>query len=163
MVKALVVGSFDPFTLGHEQLVSSALKIADEVHIVVAENVAKKYVFPLNTRIKAIKSLYADENIIVTSYSGLVAQYCEENNIGIIVKGIRNSFDFEYEKNMAIMNEKMCGVETIFVTTKPHLQHISSTLVREMLAFEKDISEFVPSKTVKILLEETKKDESNYE
>lgn len=163
MVTALVVGSFDPFTLGHAQLVETALKLADKVEIVVAQNVTKKYLLSAQERVESIQDLYSNSKVKVSAYSGLISQYCIDNKIDFIVKGVRNSFDFENEKNMAIMNEKMCGVETIFVPTKPHLQHISSTLVREILAFGGEIKNLVPPKLEKTLLEKTKKAESNHE
>ena len=147
MVKALLTGSFDPFTLGHEQLVKSVLKIVDTLDIVLALNSSKKSVFPIQNRIECIKYLYDnDSRITVCSHSGLIAKYCIDNNIDIIVRGVRSNYDLEYEKNMATMNEKMCGVETIFFPAKQHLQHISSTIVRDILLNGGSINELVPEK-----------------
>lgn len=144
MVTALVVGSFDPITLGHEDIVDSALKVADKLHLVIGNNTNKKYFLPLEQRLAILQALYADDpRVVVTHYSGTIAQYCTENKIDIIVKGVRNNIDFEYEKNMAIYNKNKSNVQTFFVISQPTLQHISSTMVRELIRLQGDYQELV--------------------
>lgn len=143
--KAIFPGTFDPYTIGHHSLVKRSLRLVDEIVIAIGVNDAKKSYFPLEKRIEMIRSLYKDENrITVVSYNCLTVDFATENGANFIVRGIRSVNDFEYEKTIADMNRKISGVETFILFTEPELTHVSSTIVRELLKFGHDVSQFIP-------------------
>jgi pantetheine-phosphate adenylyltransferase len=143
--KAVFPGTFDPFTTGHHSLVKRSLELIDEIVIAIGINDAKSSHFPLEKRIEMIRSLYKnDSRITVSSYSGLTVDFAKEANAGFIVRGIRSVYDFEYEKTIADINRKISGIETFILFTEPELTHVSSTIVRELLKFGHDVSQFIP-------------------
>lgn len=143
--KAVFPGTFDPFTIGHHSLVKRSLKLVDEIVIAIGVNDAKKSYFSLEKRIEMIQSLYKDDNrITVASYDCLTVDFAKDNGADFIVRGIRSVNDFEYEKTIADMNRKISGVETFILFTEPELTHVSSTIVRELLKFDHDVSQFIP-------------------
>lgn len=143
--KAVFPGTFDPFTIGHYSMVRRSLELIDEIVIAIGINDAKRSYFPLDQRIDMIKSLYADDpRISVYTYDKLTVDFAKEVNANFIVRGIRSVNDFEYEKTIADMNRKISGIETFILFTEPELTHISSTIVRELLKFGHDVSEFIP-------------------
>ena len=148
---AIFPGSFDPITIGHCDIVKRALPLFDEIIIAIGENNQKKYLFPLEMRLEWIKNAFNDEpKIRVETYVGLTINYCKSAGANYIIRGIRNSSDFEYEKTIAHLNNAMMpGVETILMTAKPDLSSISSTIVREIILGKGDVTQFVPS-SVKI-------------
>jgi pantetheine-phosphate adenylyltransferase len=142
---ALFPGTFDPFTLGHFSVVGRALDIVDEMVIAIGINDSKVSYFPVQKRIEMMQQLYRGEpRVRIGSYDCLTVDYAKELGARYIVRGIRSVIDFEYEKTIADMNRKMSGVETIVLFTEPHLTHISSTVVRELLRYGHDVSDFVP-------------------
>lgn len=142
---ALFPGTFDPFTLGHFSVVERALSVVDEIVIAIGVNDNKVSYFPVNKRIEMMRRLYKDEpRVRIDSYDCLTVDYAKEVGAEYIVRGIRSVTDFEYEKTIADMNRKMSGVETIVLFTEPQLTHISSTVVRELLRYGHDVSDFVP-------------------
>jgi len=143
--KAIFPGTFDPFTIGHHSLVKRSLELIDEIVIAIGVNDAKKSYFSLEKRIEMIRSLYEnDHRITVATYRNLTVDYAKEVNANFIVRGIRSVNDFEYEKTIADMNRKISGVETFILFTEPELTHVSSTIVRELLRFGHDVSQFIP-------------------
>ena len=141
----LFPGSFDPFTLGHADIVQRALGLFGEVVIAVGYNEQKSGWMPVEERIAAIKKLYADEpRITVESYTGLTADFARERGITAIVRGVRTTKDFEYEMQMADVNRQLTGIETILLPASPQLASLSSSLVRELAHFGHDISAFLP-------------------
>ncbi|MFT4224128.1 pantetheine-phosphate adenylyltransferase [Dysgonomonas sp.] len=143
--KAIFPGTFDPFTIGHYSLVKRSLKLVDEIVIAIGINDAKKSYFSPEKRIEMIQSLYKDDNrITVASYNCLTVDFAKDNGADFIVRGIRSVNDFEYEKTIADMNRKISGVETFILFTEPELTHVSSTIVRELLKFDHDVSQFIP-------------------
>lgn len=143
--KAIFPGTFDPFTIGHHSLVKRSLKLVDGIVIAIGINDAKKSYFSLEKRIEMIRSLYKDDNrITVASYNCLTVDFAKDNGANFIVRGIRSVNDFEYEKTIADMNRKISGVETFILFTEPELTHVSSTIVRELLKFNHDVSQFIP-------------------
>ena len=142
---ALFPGTFDPFTIGHESLVKRGLMLMDEVVIAIGVNEAKKNFFPLEKRLKTIRDFYKDEpRIRVERYEGLTVDFARQVGAKYILRGIRSVNDFEYEKAVADLNRTIAGIETFVLFTEPQLTHISSTLVRELLRYGHDISEFIP-------------------
>lgn len=145
MNKGLFVGSFDPFTIGHDSIVRRALPLFDHIIIGVGVNERKKYMLSAEERVKRIKRLYANEpKIEVKAYSDLTIDFARREQATYIIKGIRSVKDFEYEREQADVNRLLSGVETIFLYAEPQLSSISSSMVRELQHFGRDISEFLP-------------------
>ena len=145
---AVFPGSFDPFTKGHEAVVLKALPLFDEIIVAIGRNSAKKYFFSLEERISHIKAVFEDQpKIKVVSFEGLTVNFCKENNSNFIVRGLRDVKDFEYEKSIAIMNNKIEeSVETIFFMTNAEFLAINSVIVRDIMRNNGDASQFLPQK-----------------
>ena len=146
MRTGLFVGTFDPFTVGHDNIVRRALPLFDRLVIgVVGDNVHKPQMSPAADRMAAISRLYADEPAIeVVPYYGLAVDLARSIGAKFIVKGVRSVKDFEYERDMADVNRRIAGIETILIYADPQLAAISSTTVRELQHFGADVSEFLP-------------------
>lgn len=145
MNKGLFVGSFDPFTIGHASIVRRALLLFDHIIIGVGVNERKKSMLDAEERVRRIKRLYADNpKIEVKAYSDLTIDFARREQATYIIKGVRSVKDFEYEREQADVNRLLSGVETIFLYAEPQLSSISSTMVRELQHFGRDISEFLP-------------------
>lgn len=145
MTRAIFPGTFDPFTAGHASIVRRALTFIDEIVIAIGINESKHTHFPLEQRKRMIADYYRHEpRITVESYDGLTTDFAQQAGANLIVRGIRTVRDFEYEETIADINRKLTGIETILLFTEPELTCISSTIVRELLSFGKDISQFVP-------------------
>lgn len=148
--KAIFPGSFDPITIGHIEIVKKSLKIFDEIIIAIGTNPDKKYMFSENQRLKFIIEYFDNEkNVKVVAYDGLTFELCKKLKLKYIVRGVRNIFDFEYEKNMAEFNRNLGKIETIIITSPNKFSHISSSLVRELIKNNSDFRYLVPS-SVKI-------------
>ena len=143
----IIVGSFDPFTIGHDSIVRRALPLFDRLVIgVVGDNVHKPNMRPAEERMQAILDLYADESRIeVKTFHGLAMDFAKAENAQFIVKGVRNTSDFEYEQWQADFNRKLGGIETILLYTEPELVSISSSALRELSHFGVDVSEYIPT------------------
>lgn len=145
---ALFPGTFDPFTIGHQSLVSRGLALVNEIIISIGINEKKQTYFSIEKRIEAISNLYKDEpRVKVMSYNSLTVDFADEVGAAFILRGIRTVNDFEYEKSIADVNRKLSGIETFILFTEPEHTHISSSIVRELLNYGKDISQFVPKGT----------------
>jgi pantetheine-phosphate adenylyltransferase len=144
---AVFPGSFDPFTVGHESVTRRALGIFDEIIIAVGDNIEKKSYFPLKTRMEIIRKTFIDEpRVRIDSYSGLTVEYCRRNKIGYLLRGLRTSADFEFERAVGQVNKAMApAIETVFLLTAPEHSFINSTIVRDVLRNGGDASGFVPS------------------
>jgi pantetheine-phosphate adenylyltransferase len=145
MKKAIFPGSFDPFTLGHHSIVKRALSFMDEVIVGIGVNEGKRSLIPVEKRVDMIRRLFADEpRVKVEAYSGLTVDFAREQGAEFIIRGIRTVKDFEYEEGIADINRKLTGIETIFLFTEPELASVSSSVVRELLHYGKDVSMFLP-------------------
>lgn len=143
--RGLFPGSFDPFTLGHDDIVKRALGLFDEVVVAVGYNEQKKGWLSVEERVGKIRELYADEpRIMVESYTGLTVEFARKCGAKAIIRGIRTTADFEYEMQMADVNRQLSGIETIFLPASPQFASLSSTVCRELAHFHHDISEFLP-------------------
>ncbi|RYM30842.1 pantetheine-phosphate adenylyltransferase [Brumimicrobium glaciale] len=126
-------GSFDPFTKGHECIIEKALKLFDEVVIAIGQNTSKNYLFDLEHRKNHIKSIFeGNKRVIVQEFSGLTVEFCKSINAEFIVRGLRDSKDFGYERSIAQMNFEISGIESVFFMTDPEFTPINSTIVREI-------------------------------
>ena len=144
--KAVFPGSFAPFTKGHHSVVLRALPLFEEVVIALGTNSQKEEYFSLEERTAWIEQVFAKEaKVSVQKYEGLTIDLCERINANYILRGLRNSHDFKYEKGIAQMNRSMKNnIDTIFIITEPEVSHISSTLVRDVVKNGGDVSQFVP-------------------
>jgi pantetheine-phosphate adenylyltransferase len=141
---AVLPGSFDPLTRGHEDLVRRALSFADKVIVAVAVNLTKQPLFTLDERVSLIRQAVADPRVEVRSFDGLLADFVRAAGATLIVRGLRAVSDFEYEFQMALMNRTLApGVETVFVVPAFDLTYLSSSLVREVARFGGDVSRLV--------------------
>ena len=145
MRTAIFPGTFDPFTIGHNALVHRALSLVDELYIAIGINTGKHTMFSLEERIERIATLYkAEPRIHIVSYEGLTTDFAQSIGAHFIVRGVRNTIDFEYERNIADVNRMLTGIETILLISEPEYAAISSTIVRELAHFGKDISQYLP-------------------
>ena len=146
MSTALFPGSFDPLTIGHESIVRRALPLFEKIIIAIGHNTSKKDFFPIKKRIEWLKKVFEDEpKIEIRTFEGLTVDFCKELNIGFILRGLRTSSDFEYERAIAQMNKTMKeDIETVFILTKPEHTHVNSTIVREVIRHGGDASKFLP-------------------
>ena len=145
----IFAGSFDPITRGHEDIVLQALPLFDEIIVAIGVNIDKKYAFPLEQRIKWIENTFAEyPKVKVVSYQGLTVDLCEKMNANFIIRGLRNTTDFEYESIIAEANRKLNpDVETVFFLADPNLRCISSTVVRDLIKNNADLQGFIPEKS----------------
>jgi pantetheine-phosphate adenylyltransferase len=143
---AVFPGSFDPFTIGHESIVCRSLDLFDEIIVAVGKNSTKGSMFSLEKRIGWIQEIFKDvPKVSVDSYEGLTVEYCRKVEAGFILRGLRTSADFNYERPIAQMNKTMLySVESIFMMTLPELSAISSTVIRDIVRNGGDASPFVP-------------------
>lgn len=145
MKRALFPGSFDPFTIGHQDIVERGIKIFDEIVIGLGINSEKQYMFSLDQRLSFIKACFANEpRIRVETYKGLTIDFCRDIEADFILRGVRNNGDFEFEKAIARTNRKLSEIETVFLLTSAQTSYISSSIVRELIRNKGDYSIFIP-------------------
>ena len=150
---AVFPGSFDPITVGHVDIVNRALPLFDTIIIAIGVNTQKKYLYSLEQRmIWLLETFGSEKKIEIASYEGLTINFCKEKNADYILRGIRSAADFEYEKTIAHLNNAMYEtIETILILSKPELSSISSTIVREIIKGNGDVSKFVPKVVIQSL------------
>ncbi len=155
MKKALFPGSFDPITLAHVDILKRALPLFDKVVVGIGLNSTKQSFLTAGQREEMLKRVFASEpNIEVVTYSGLTVDYCKKIGAQYMIRGIRSTSDFEYEKAIAQMNHAMHPeIESIFVLSNPGFSAISSTIVRDILRNGGDITQFVPAEVAKMLMQ----------
>ena len=146
MTIAIYPGSFDPITNGHIDILKSGAAIFDKVIIAVSYNINKKGFLPIDVRTKLIEESIKDiPNVEVDSFQGLTVEYAKKRNAAVLLRGLRTSFDFEYEMQLSQTNSALYkDIKTVFLITKPEYNFISSSAVREILVNKGDISSFVP-------------------
>ena len=147
MRTAVFPGTYDPFTIGHDALVRRALNLVDELYIAIGINTEKRTMQTLEERKQRIATLYKDEpRIHVVSYEGLTTDFAQSIGAQFILRGVRNTIDFEYERNIADVNKMLTGIDTLLLISEPEYAAISSSMVRELAHFGKDISRYLPTK-----------------
>jgi len=145
MKRALFPGSFDPFTLGHLDIVTRGIKIFDEIVVGIGTNSEKKYMFSLEQRLDFVKACFTDEpRVRVLTYNGLTVDFCDEIEADFILRGVRNNGDFEYEKAIARTNRHMSKIETVFLLTSAETSYVSSSIVREIIRNNGNYMAFIP-------------------
>ena len=154
-VKAIFAGSFDPITNGHIDIIERASKMFHTLQIGILINPNKKSLFTIDERVELIKkSVSHIDNVEVIFFEGLLVEYCKQNDIKVLVRGVRSSADVSYELQMAHMNKELCeDIETIILPTNTKYSFISSSLIKEVLSFDANIENLVP----RCVLEELKK------
>lgn len=152
---AVCPGSFDPVTLGHIDIITRAAALFDRVIVLVSKNIDKHPVFSADERVELIKKAVPElENVEVESFDGLLAEYVKEKGACAIVKGIRAMTDFENEFQMALVNRKLYGdAETVFLVARSENMYLSSSVVRQIASFGKDIESFVPKEIAGIIMQ----------
>ena len=146
-------GSFDPPTMGHINIIRRSLKLYDRLHVVVADNINKKCLFSAQERVAVLEDIFSSSsNIEVVSYDGLMVNYARENNIGVMIRGVRAEGDFGYEFELAMTNMQMMKeLEVLFMPTDPSYFMLRSSQIKEMAAFGADVSALVPAQVVELL------------
>lgn len=144
---ALFPGSFDPFTKGHKSIVDQGLSLFDRIVVGVGANTEKKGLLTVDNRIRLIEDIYRDEpQIVVTSYEGLTGDFCRREGIGFILRGMRNTVDYEYERGIMLVNQTLFPeITTVLLFTPPEYAAVSSSMIRELMAFGRDPVELMPS------------------
>ncbi|MBO4485906.1 MAG: pantetheine-phosphate adenylyltransferase [Prevotella sp.] len=145
MKTGLFAGTFDPFTIGHASVVRRALLLFDRVVVGVGVNDAKHPEASAQQRVEAIRKLYADDDRVeVVAYSGLTVDLARECGAAFIVKGVRSVRDYENEREQADVNRRLSGIDTVLLLAEPGLESVSSTTVRSLRSFGRDVTEFLP-------------------
>ncbi len=146
MKRAVFPGSFDPITRGHEALVLRALSMFDEIIVAIGTNSQKNYFFSIEKRLSWIKYVFRDyPQVKVAVYEGLTVDYCKKSNAGFILRGLRTSADFEFERGIGQVNKLLLpDVETVFLLTSPELTPVTSGIVRDVFKNGGDVSSFIP-------------------
>jgi len=143
--RCICPGSFDPVTNGHLDVIGRAARLYDEVTVGVLVNASKRGLFALDERMEMLREVTSDlGNVRVVSFHGLLVDFCAERGIPVVVKGLRAVSDFDYELQMAQMNHRLSGLETVFVATNPEYSYLSSSLIKEVSAFGGDVAGLVP-------------------
>lgn len=150
---ALFAGSFDPITKGHEDIVRRAIPLFDKIIVAMGVNSVKKYYFSQEQRMRFLEATFADSpSVEVFSYQGLTADFCNEHQVNVILRGLRNATDFDYEYSIAHLNKHLKhDLETVFLAASPIYTCFSSTIVREILKGGKDPSSFLPTAVLPLL------------
>ncbi|MFI0491799.1 pantetheine-phosphate adenylyltransferase [Flavobacterium sp.] len=145
MRKAIFPGSFDPITLGHEDIIRRGITLFDEIVIAIGVNAEKKYMFSLEERKRFIEETFKDEpKISIVTYEGLTIDLCKKINANFILRGLRNPADFEFEKAIAHTNRRMSKIETVFLLTAAKTSYISSSIVRDVIRHNGEYELLVP-------------------
>ena len=144
-ITALFAGTFDPYTIGHHRIVQRALAMSDKIVVAIGRNIEKRTMFSVDERMEAIKKLYINEpRVEVTTYEGLTTDYAQSIGATHLLRGVRSVKDFEYERDLADLNLRIGGVDTLLLISEPEYAAISSSVVRELMSYGKDISKLLP-------------------
>ena len=145
MTTALFAGSFDPFTRGHQAIVERALAMFGRVVVAVGRNMDKQCMFALEERVSAIEGLYSgNDRVSVTVYDTLTMDFAHEVGATVLLRGVRSVRDFEYERDIADVNMRLGGIDTVLLVSEPEYASVSSSVVRELMKYGKDVTELLP-------------------
>lgn len=157
-MKALFAGSFDPIHRGHQDLIERVSQWVQELHIVVANSLGKRYLIPIEKRVELIRKVFPDHaNIQVHAHAGLISDYAKQHGISYLIRGLRSHPDFDYEQSMAWHNQRLYpGLETLFLMARPEYQYISSRAIKELLHHGQKMDDLVPAPVAQYLSQEFK-------
>lgn len=142
---AIFAGSFDPYTIGHHDIVQRGLALFDKIVIAIGKNSSKKQGTDIEERIAAIRAIYAQEpHVEVCAYDCLTTDLAQEKGAAFLLRGVRNVQDYEYERQLAEANKALTGIETVLLYTRPELAYVSSSLVRELISYGKNVEGLLP-------------------
>ena len=145
MKTVVFTGSFDPFTIGHKDIADRAKSLCEELVIGIGCNQCKDYMLSLEERVKTIEELFKyDLNVRVETYDDLTVDFARRQNADCIIRGVRSVKDYEYERQQAEINRRLSGIETVLLFARPELEYVSSSMVKELMSYDKDISDFIP-------------------
>lgn len=145
IMTGIFTGSFDPYTIGHDDILRRALPLFDHIVIGIGVNERKSYMQSAEERMKTIKAIYVDEpKVEVKTYNDLTIDFARRENASYIIKGVRSVKDFEYERDQADINRQLSGIETLLLYADPRYSAVSSSMVRELIHFGQDVSRFLP-------------------
>ena len=151
-MKLVFPGSFDPITAGHMELIERASGLAEQLYVVVEDNLQKTYLFTREQRLEMVRMAVAGySNVYVDSFVGMTIDYCRKVGARVLLRGLRNSADYLYEKDIATFNRELAQVETMFLFADNAYAHISSSAVRELLKYNADITGYVPDEICDII------------
>ena len=152
MRRAVCPGSFDPVTNGHMDIITRASSLFDEVEVAVLVNRHKSGLFTIPERLELLRTVTADlPNVTVSSFHGLLVDFCRDRDIATIVKGLRAVSDFDYELQMAQMNRRLADIDTVFISTNPQYSYLSSSLIKDVATHGGDVSGLVPDEVIELL------------
>ena len=144
-ITALFAGTFDPYTIGHHRIVQRALAMSDKIVVAIGRNIDKRTMFTVDERMEAKKKLYTNEpRVEVTTYEGLTTDYAQSIGATHLLRSVRSVKDFEYERDLADLNLRIGGVDTLLLISEPEYAAISSSVARELMSYGKDISKLLP-------------------
>lgn len=150
---AIVTGSFDPITVGHYDVIMRAAELFPRVTVAVLDNTEKRFYFSPEKRLKSVQKCFEDNNRVdVLLWNGMLADFILQVDQPVIVRGARNSVDFEYERMLYEINRTLAGVESVILPAKKEYEYISSTFVRELLKYDKPLDGYVPAKAIEVLM-----------
>lgn len=143
---AIFPGSFDPFTMGHKSIVDQGLRLFDRIIVGVGANSDKKGLLTVENRVRLIKDIYHDDpRVVVATYDGLTGDFCRSRDIPFILRGMRNTVDYEYERGIMLINQKLYPeITTVLLFTPPEYVAVSSSMIRELVSFGRDPVELMP-------------------
>ncbi|MDR1346630.1 MAG: pantetheine-phosphate adenylyltransferase [Bacteroidales bacterium] len=143
---AVFPGSFDPVTLGHVDIMQRVLSLFDKIYVVIGINGNKVPLFSVEQRMEWLKAIFRNESrVAIAAHRGLTIDFCKQVKAGFIVRGLRNSTDYCYERELAQVNRDLCSdIETLFITSTPQYAHLSSSMIRELIQFQADVSPYLP-------------------
>jgi len=151
---AIFPGSFDPFTIGHENIVTRGLKLFDKIIIAVGHNSAKHYYYSLEDRVEFVKAQFVGEpKVSVEPYESLTVDFAIKKNAHSILRGLRTAADFEYERAIAQVNRLMTNIDSVFLLTTPEHTPVNSSIVRDILKHNGDASKFIPETIYQLIME----------
>ena len=161
MLRGIYPGSFDPVTFGHVDIIERASKVTDELIVGILQNKAKNPLFSVEERVRMLEEVTKHlKNVKIVPFEGMLVQFAEQMDAKVIIRGLRGITDFEYELQMAQTNRQLDGeLETLFLTTDLRYSNISSSAVREIASYHRDVSEFVPAVVAKKIQEKMKEKE----
>ncbi len=152
MSNCIYPGSFDPVTKGHADIIARACQLFDEVYVALLQNSAKKYMFSLAEREDMLKAVCAPfKNARVVTSGGLLADAMKRMGTRVIIRGLRSNADLEYEQQLAAVNFNLAEAETVVLLSKPEMQYVSSSVVRELISYSADVSRYVPKEAMDII------------